>query len=86
MAGDVRRERLGRRTSSGPRRQHVIISAQIWLRSAREDFRTMGDLAAIDPNVQRKTALKALEPGGNQIEENRVDKLSKFSCIATFGR
>jgi hypothetical protein len=55
-------------TSSGPRRQHVITSAHIWLRSAREDFRTMGDLAAIDPNVQRKTALKVLERGGNRSQ------------------
>jgi hypothetical protein len=56
-------------TSSGPQRQHVITSAQIWLRSEREDFRTMGDLAAIDPNVQRKTALKVLERVGNRIAE-----------------
>jgi hypothetical protein len=61
-------------TSSGSRRQHVITSAYICLRSAREDFRTMVGLAAIDPNVQRKTVLKVLERGGNRSQ--RIESIN----------
>jgi hypothetical protein len=51
-----------------------ITSAQSWFRSAREDFRTIGDLAAIDPDVQRKTALLIAEsPAPDDTQRRHVD-------------